>query len=536
MQRQENEINYDWADGSPAPVVNTEQFSARWTRTINVAAGTYRFTATTDDGMRVWVDNSLIIDSWWDSQVHALTKDVYLNAGDHQLKVEYYEAGGKAVARMTWAAVSGPGPVPISNWRGEYFNNMTLAGTPVLVRDDANIDFDWGGGAPAWGVVASDQFSVRWTRSPSLEGGTYRFQVTADDGARLWVNGALLVDEWHEAGLTTYTRDVELPAGAIPVKFEYFENMGGAVAKLSWTRLNSGGQWQGQYFANRTLSGSPALTRGDAAVNFNWGTGAPAPGLPVDNFSVRWTRTMPFTAGQYRFTATSDDGVRIWVNNQIIINDWSDHAQRTTTNDVTLPAGTLPIVVEYYDNGGGAMVQVGWTFLGSTPPPPPPPTTAPTGTVVSALLNVRSGPGLQYVILNQLQRGQTVALTGYRSANLGWVQIPWAGSTAWISAAPAYLQTSVPVSTLTVWNAAPPAPTVSGTAVVINVYFLNVRTGPGTSFGIITSVPSGIVVTLQGRNTATTWIKARLADGTVGWVSAYYLRSSTNFSTLPIAN
>ena len=351
--------------------------------------------------MRVWLDNALIIDSWWDSQVHSLTKDVALSAGDHQLKVEYYEAGGKAVAKLSWAAVSTPGTVPISNWKGEYFNNMTLSGTPVLVRDDPTIDFDWGGGSPAWGVVGSDQFSVRWTRSLALDGGTYRFQVTADDGARLWVNGALLVNEWHDAGLTTYTRDIELPAGAIPVTFEYYENAGGAVAKLAWTRLDAGGQWQGQYFANRTLSGSPALTRADAAVNFNWGNGAPATGLPVDDFSVRWTRTMPFTAGQYRFSATSDDGVRIWVNNQLLINNWTDHAQRTVTADITLPGGSLPLVVEYYEHGGGAIVQVGWSYLGATTPPPPPPATTPTGTVLSAVLNVRSGPGLGYAILSR---------------------------------------------------------------------------------------------------------------------------------------
>src|SRR5687767_7863144 len=52
----------------------------------------------------------------------------------------------------------------------------------------------------------------------------------------------------------------------------------------------AGDSWRGSYFANATLAGTPALVRDDAAIDFDWGSGAPAPGLPVDNFSVRWTR------------------------------------------------------------------------------------------------------------------------------------------------------------------------------------------------------------------------------------------------------
>ena len=71
LQRNENELNHDWGDGSPDLIVNIDNFSARWTRSINFpTSSAYRFTATMDDGMRVYVDNVLIIDSWTDSQVH----------------------------------------------------------------------------------------------------------------------------------------------------------------------------------------------------------------------------------------------------------------------------------------------------------------------------------------------------------------------------------------------------------------------------------------------------------------------------------
>ena len=120
-------------DGRPDPAVDKDAFSARWKRTVNFAAGTYRFTATMDDGMRVWVDDSLIINSWWDSQVHSISYDIYLNGGNHQIKVEYYEAGGGAIAKMNWTPIGGSSSSTYVNWKGEYFNNMSLAGQPIMV-------------------------------------------------------------------------------------------------------------------------------------------------------------------------------------------------------------------------------------------------------------------------------------------------------------------------------------------------------------------------------------------------------------------
>ena len=340
LQRNEAELNHDWVDGSPDPLVNVDNFSARWTRSINFpASSAYRFTATMDDGMRVYVNNVLIIDSWWDSQVHSLSADVYLTAGDHTVKVEYYDAGGKAVAKLSWVPVGGTAPVPIANWKGEYFNNTSLTGSPVLVRDDASINFDWGVGSPAATVVA-DNFSARWTRTQSFDAGRYRFVAQVDDGVRLWVNNQLIINQWVN-GNTTYTAEIDLPSGNVPIQMEYFESVGGAIARLSWIKLSGSGDWTGQYFNNTTLTGTPVLTRNDSQINFNWGSGSPATGINSDNFSVRWTRIMNFAAGRYRFTATSDDGVRVWVNGQLVVNGLSNHPPQTFTGDIDLPNGMM---------------------------------------------------------------------------------------------------------------------------------------------------------------------------------------------------
>jgi hypothetical protein len=229
VQRADADLNNNWGTGSPAPGVNADGFSARWTRYIDVTPANYRFTVTADDGMRLWVDTTLLIDQWKDQGPTTYTADTYLGPGHHLVKVEYYENMGIAVAQVSWAQVIGPG----GGWRGEYYNNKSLSGAPALVRDDPQINFNWGGGSPAPGVVAADGFSVRWSRSQNMAAGNYRFSMTVDDGARLYVNGHLLIDAWKDQAPTSYFGDIYLPGGAVTLQMEYYENAGGAVAQLS---------------------------------------------------------------------------------------------------------------------------------------------------------------------------------------------------------------------------------------------------------------------------------------------------------------
>jgi uncharacterized protein YraI len=112
LVQEESAIDHNWKGLSPDPVVNVDNFSARWVRTYNFAAGTYRFKATMDDGMRAWIDGKIIIDDWQDGKVRTVEANVKLNNGPHKLTVEYYEAGGKAVAGFTWVPVDGSGTPP----------------------------------------------------------------------------------------------------------------------------------------------------------------------------------------------------------------------------------------------------------------------------------------------------------------------------------------------------------------------------------------------------------------------------------------
>ncbi len=275
LVRNEPEIAYNWGWGSPAPSINVDGFSARWTRYVDLTTGTYRFTASSDDGIRVWLDNVLIIDQWTDQTDRIFTADQTLRGGSHLIVVEYYETTGLAAARFSWDRVT----QPIYNWRGEYFNNMTLSGAPTLVRDDGQINYNWGSGSPAPGIINADRFSVRWTRSIRPTPGRYRFTAISDDGIRVWVDNALIIDQWNPHTLQTFTTDWIMTAGAHPVVVEFYEDEGWAGARVSWDLITSPiTTWRAEYFNNKTLSATPALVREDAQINFNWGSGSPARG------------------------------------------------------------------------------------------------------------------------------------------------------------------------------------------------------------------------------------------------------------------
>ncbi len=100
-------------------------------------------------------------------------------------------------------------------------------------------------------------------------------------------------------------------------------------------------------------------------INFNWGSGSPDDRIPDDNFSVRWTRTVDFRSGLYRLTARADDGIRVWVDGDRVIDEWHDNNyDNAYTVELNLD-GDTDLRVEYYEHNGGARVRFRWDRIGS---------------------------------------------------------------------------------------------------------------------------------------------------------------------------
>jgi len=286
------------------------------------------------------------------------------HSGPHW-QAAYWNNTSYALAQVSWEPLA----TTSDRWRGQYFANRWLSGSPALVRKDAEIDFDWGSESPG-PAIPSDGFSARWTRSAYFQPGAYRFTATSDDGIRLYVDGRPVIDQWWDHPARTFTGYLRLAAGEHEIVVEYYENTGRATVQVSWEAVPPQA-WAGEYFDNRWLQGPPVLIRDDADIGFDWGYGSPAPGLPKDRFSVRWTGTINLRAGLYRFTTTTDDGVRLWVNGHLLIDQWHDQP-RTSHSSTLHVTGTVPVKMEYYENGGVATTHLTWLRVGDDPPPPSP--------------------------------------------------------------------------------------------------------------------------------------------------------------------
>ena len=346
-------VNFDWASSSPGTLLSADNFSVRWTGKVQApVTGNFTFTTMADDGVRLWVNGALVVDNWVDQGVTARSSaPVALVAGAlYDIRMEYYEHAGLATARLLW---SYPGQAQIAIPQAQLYPPPNRA--PV-----ANAGADRTIALPATtalaGTVTDDgqpspptQLSTTWSRVSGPGTVTFTNPAALSTTATFSAAGTYVLRLSVSDSVLTSTDDVTVVVTAA------------AANGLT-----------GRYY-NDPSSGTKfttlVLTRVDPTVNFTWGTGGPGGGVTVNNFSVRWTGTVQApVSGTYRFYTISDDGIRLWVNGQQIINNWTDHAATTNTSTaITLTAGVkYTITLEYYERGGDATARLQWSYPGQS--------------------------------------------------------------------------------------------------------------------------------------------------------------------------
>ncbi len=250
-------------------------------------------------------------------------------------------------------------------WRGEYFDNTELSGLPVIDRFDNQIDFDWGTDAPDPVLLPADGFAVRWSRDLIIRtSGTYHLATSHDDGLRVYLDDVLIpeLDQWDSSsGLSVHGAELFIPEGAHNLRVEYRDVSGTAAARFNfWLKpgdaMSVDDAWQVEFRNNADLLGEPALTRTDPVINFDWGISSPDPLVFADDFSVRWTQERVFkTAGNYHIATTAYDGLRVYIDEALVLNGWNNVGGPTTlTADVYVTGGTHTVRVEYRNVGDTA--------------------------------------------------------------------------------------------------------------------------------------------------------------------------------------
>ncbi len=171
--------------------------------------------------------------------------------------------------------------------------------------------------------------------SPQTSGGSpYAFQAWSDGGAQ--------------------THEIVTPSTSTTYTAAYVPSTGTLGIGL-----------QGYYFDNPDFTGA-TVTRLDATVNFDWATDPPVPGIGPETFSVRWTgQVRAKVSGITTFYTTSDDGVRLYVNNTLVIDNWPAHTATEDVGSIALTAGQkYDIRMEARDDAGAAVAMLSWSGPG----------------------------------------------------------------------------------------------------------------------------------------------------------------------------
>jgi hypothetical protein len=275
-------------------------------------------------------------------------------------------AGGSTAGGST--AGGATGCTDPTKWAVKYWDNTTLSGTPAAQICEDAVDNNWGGGGPAG--TGSDFFSGRWTKTVNFAAGNYQFLIGADDGVRMRIDGVTVYNRWVDKSFSTETVVLPLTAGDHVIEVEYYEWGGGARLLMQWSSVPvcpaDQPSWYGRYYDGTGLSESKfEFDRYDASPNFDWGGGRPSEGSRDvggnNTFSIKWIRTQNFSSpGTYRFTVGSDDGTRLYVNGNLVINNWNNqsYSQSIRTAEVDIQDNCqVQLELRYYENSGQAQVS-----------------------------------------------------------------------------------------------------------------------------------------------------------------------------------
>jgi hypothetical protein len=269
---------------------------------------------------------------------------------------------------------------------GYYFSSTNFEGS-VFVRLDETVNFDWGMREPAPGVQ-KDSFSVIWMGElVAPVSGDFTFHISADDGGRLYVGTNRIAVIASRPGGAEASGAMRLEAGQrYPIRFMYFDLAGNARAQLLWSSTNAPKSIipQGHLYATSFLDDHKAeiqrgngllatyysrpdfkgrtYTRLEPGIDLNF-SGVNLPVGISNNFSVRWNGQLRADhAETYTFHALVDEGLRLWINDKLLINEWGQWGHTEYRQDALLEAGErYDLVAETRNNAGGAVARLLWS-------------------------------------------------------------------------------------------------------------------------------------------------------------------------------
>lgn len=419
-----------------------DNYAFLWEGSITIpTAGTYTFETISDDGSKLYFNTaysagaSALVNNDGLHAATSVTGNVTIATGTYPIAISFFEQGGGESMQVYW---SGPGiarqlipnsafssgttnpPQPTAGLNYKYYegafnslpNFSTL--TPVKTGNSANVDITTR--TPG----RNDNFAYVWEGNINIPtAGSYTFETISDDGSKLYFNSlyspgaSALVNNDGLHGPVSATGTTTVPAaGTYPIAITFFELNSGETMQVYWTGPGIARQpipnsafvagstppqptnglaykyYEGSFNA---LPNFNALTPVKTGSSSNIDLGARTPGVN-DNYAFVWEGNITITTpGNYTFETISDDGSKLYFNSlyapgaTALVNNDGLHAATSVSGSVNIPsAGSFPIAITFFEQGGGETMEVYWSgpgisrqlipstaFTGNSNPPPP---------------------------------------------------------------------------------------------------------------------------------------------------------------------
>jgi beta-N-acetylglucosaminidase len=386
-------LNLNWGTASPSPFIKNDYFTTRWWKKTYLNPGTYKFEATVDDAIRLYVGNTLVINSWKPSAGQNISGQITITKADYyNIRIDHLDntrssylnvKGPELVTGATRSNESGSltptTPTDTYTWHTHYYNNTTLSGKPAfsktIKRDKANFELydNLRSGSPS-SAVRNDNFSARYIGLFDIPAGYYVLRVKNDDGFKILVDGKTVLSNWKAGGYKESAIRIKInnttnATNPLRHRIEVQKLDATASSMVTFTLEPStipNDHWLGQIFNNTSFKGDPIIIGGASNsvnkqmyLNQNWGSGSPSPFIRKDYFTSRWWKQTYFEPGTYQFDVNVDDGVRLYVGNTLVINSWKSSSGQKVSGKITIPsAGNYIVRVDHLENTGSSNINV----------------------------------------------------------------------------------------------------------------------------------------------------------------------------------
>jgi len=391
-----NQISFEWGYSGPItnwindtiglPVVffNEDHFSARWSTVRFLQGGWYWFYTLSDDGIRVWVDDKLIINEWNDHRSKQAEKEVYIPSGMHVIKVEYYENTGKATAIFSFRP---------KFWQYKIFANDTTNGLPTYYYSNTDLAAEWKHLPPV--NTDNDHFSVTAEGNVVFsEDEEIIFHVIASGGIKVYFDNSLVIDSWDSQYGPYESNPVTITAGEHQIKVSFRNTVlmptpgehriFHSYFKINWYNTS----WDVKIYQDierKLLDDRPSTNR-LADHHYQLMQGRGLSGIPIghikqidlnfsnidaiknafggdDNFPDDWisiiaNKKILSQGKRHRFRINADDGFRLCVDGRCFLENQNIIGKDKYDIEVDLDPGVHDLSVEYYQSKWSSRLQL----------------------------------------------------------------------------------------------------------------------------------------------------------------------------------